>query len=57
MARDLRLVRSEHLNKEANADLLVSYQVEQTETGAIRKRFEEQFNAVILIGHVSIVLT
>jgi hypothetical protein len=35
MARDLRLVRVEHFDEEADAYLVCAYQVDQTKAGSI----------------------
>jgi len=41
MARDLRLVRLEHLNKEADTNLIIAQQINNPETSTIGQGFEK----------------
>ena len=50
MTGNLWLIGTEHLDEEANTDLVVANQVEQAQSRAISERFKEQFHAVILIA-------
>ncbi len=52
MPGDLWLVRLQHFHEKTNANFVFPHQVNQPQTGAIRERFEEQFNAVLLVSHL-----
>lgn len=56
MAADFRLIRFQYLDKEADADFLRSYQVQQPQTCPIRQRPKEQFFVKTpgVSGHASI---
>jgi hypothetical protein len=47
--RNLWLVGVKSFNEETDTYLVLAYQIEQAQPGAIGKRFKEQFHAVMLV--------
>lgn len=52
MPRDFWLVRFQHFHEETNTNFVFSHQVNQPQTRAVRERFEEEFNVVLLVCHL-----
>ena len=51
MARDLRLVRFQYFYQKADADLIISNEIDEAQTGRISKGLEEQSHVVVLVTH------
>lgn len=51
MTRDLWLTGVEYLDVEADTNLIVSHEVNQSEAGTVGERFEKQFYVVPFASH------
>jgi hypothetical protein len=49
--RDFRLVSVQNLHEKTDADLIVSNQVDDTQSSSIRESFKQQFYAVLFAFH------
>ena len=54
MPRDFRLIYFQNLNEKADANLVVSDQINQTQTRVVRERLEQKCDAVFLFCHLDI---
>jgi hypothetical protein len=51
MPRDFRLIYLQNLHKETHTDLVVTDEIYESQTGVIRKRFEEKCDVVFFVPH------
>ena len=51
MPGDFRLIYLQYFDEKADANFIVSNQINQSQTRVIGKRFEEKCNAVFFLGH------